>query len=55
MATGLGISFTILGLFDMVICSDKATFHAPFTNIALSPEGCSSYTFPRLMGQIKVS
>lgn len=50
----IGISFTVLGLFDMVITSDRAKFSAPFTQKALSPEGCSSYTFPKLMGRIKV-
>lgn len=33
----------------------KATFVAPFTKIAQSPEGCSSYTFPKLMGHIKAA
>lgn len=51
----IGAAFTILALFDMVIASDEATFHAPFTGISLSPEGCSSFTFPRLMGQVKAS
>ena len=50
----LGIMLTTLALFDLVFASDKATFAAPFTELALSPEGCSSFTFPRLMGQQKV-
>lgn len=51
----VGISVTLMGLFDYVFASDKATFNAPFTKIAQSPEACSSYTFPRLMGPIKAS
>lgn len=51
----VGISVTILGLFDYVIATDKATFVAPFTKIAQSPEACSTYTFPRMMGNLKAS
>lgn len=51
----VGISVTLLGLFDMVLASDKSSFVAPFTKIAQSPEACSSYTFSRMMGPIKAS
>jgi hypothetical protein len=34
------------GLFDLVMASEKATFHAPFTGIALSPEGLYMRKFP---------
>jgi peroxisomal 3,2-trans-enoyl-CoA isomerase len=46
----VGILVTTLGLCDTVIASDKATFLTPFGSTAQVPEGCSTYTFPRLMG-----
>ena len=38
---------TMLGLMDVVYASDTATFHVPFTALALTPEACSPKTFPR--------
>ncbi|ESO96902.1 hypothetical protein LOTGIDRAFT_178218 [Lottia gigantea] len=51
----VGISVTTLGLFDVVYCTDRATFHTPFSSLGQSPEGCSSYIFPQLMGSAKAS
>ncbi|OWA51888.1 Enoyl-CoA delta isomerase 2, mitochondrial [Hypsibius exemplaris] len=51
----IGIAFTTMALYDVVYASDQATFHAPFTSLGLTPEGTSSYSFPKVMGPAKAN
>lgn len=51
----LGIMVTTLALADLVYCTDNATFHTPFMTLGQSPEGCSSYTFPKIMGDARAN
>ena len=45
----VGIMVTILGLCDVVYVTDDATFVTPFSKLGQSPEGCSTYIYPRLV------
>ncbi|PRD33943.1 UNVERIFIED_CONTAM: Eci2 [Trichonephila clavipes] len=45
----VGIPVTLLGLCDV------ATFQTPFSLLGQSPEGCSTYLFPKIMGYSKAN
>lgn len=47
----IGVSFTMLCLFDIVLASDSAFFQVPFIQTHQTPEGCSSYLFPLFLGK----
>ncbi|KAM4706112.1 chromodomain Y-like protein [Rhinophrynus dorsalis] len=47
-AIGLGAS--ILPLCDVIWANEKAWFQTPYTTFGQSPDGCSSFMFPKIMG-----
>lgn len=47
----IGASVTSATLCNGIIASEKATFSTPFAALGITPEGCSSIHFPRLMGE----
>lgn len=48
----IGASVTSAALCDaMLAARGAATFHTPFTALGITPEGCSSVNFPKLLGE----
>jgi Delta3-Delta2-enoyl-CoA isomerase len=47
----IGASVTSATLCDAIISVKKATFSTPFAALGITPEGCSSVMFTRLMGE----
>jgi hypothetical protein len=46
----VGVSVTMLGLCDFVLCSHVATFATPPAALGLTPVACASVTLPAIMG-----
>ncbi|XP_029972102.1 chromodomain Y-like protein 2 [Salarias fasciatus] len=46
----LGLGASILPLCDVVWASERAWFQTPCAALHLTPSGCSSYTFPQILG-----
>nr|XP_057944524.1 chromodomain Y-like protein 2 isoform X1 [Doryrhamphus excisus] len=46
----LGLGASILPLCDVVWASERAWFQTPCAALHLTPCGCSSYTFPQILG-----
>ena len=47
----IGASVTSATLCDAIIASEEATFSTPFAALGVTPEGCSSIHFERLMSE----
>lgn len=46
----IGASVTSATLCNGILASEKATFSTPFHRLGVTPEGCSSVVFPKLIG-----
>lgn len=46
----LGLGAAILPLCDVVWANEKAWFQTPYMSYGQTPDACSSFTFPRVMG-----
>lgn len=49
----IGACVTSATLCDAVVASERATFSTPFARLGVTPEGCSSYWFEKVMGAEK--
>ena len=52
-AVGLGAA--MLCLCDIILSSEDACFHLPYPQQGLTPDGCSTFLLPHVVGQSMVS
>lgn len=50
----LGLGAALLPLCDIVWANEKAWFQTPYMAYGQTPDACSSFTFPRIMGVASV-
>ncbi|XP_053951675.1 enoyl-CoA delta isomerase 2-like [Anastrepha ludens] len=51
----VGIGFVLAALCDVVYCTQRAFFQAPFTQLGICAEGGATYLLPQLLGRAKAS
>uniref|UniRef100_A0A0A1X0J2 Enoyl-CoA delta isomerase 2, mitochondrial n=1 Tax=Zeugodacus cucurbitae TaxID=28588 RepID=A0A0A1X0J2_ZEUCU len=51
----IGMGFVFAALCDIVYCTERAYFQAPFTQLGICPEGCLTYLLPQLLGRVKAA
>ncbi|XP_067634749.1 enoyl-CoA delta isomerase 2-like [Eurosta solidaginis] len=51
----IGIGLVIAALCDVIYCTERAYFQAPFTKLGICTEGALSYLLPQLIGRVKAS
>ena len=51
----MGVAVTTLALCDVIFCTEHTFFQTPFSRLGQSPEGLSSYLFPKILGHSKAN
>ncbi|XP_066945818.1 enoyl-CoA delta isomerase 2-like isoform X2 [Macrobrachium rosenbergii] len=51
----VGAGTTLLPMYDAVFATERAIFFTPFSSLGITAEGCSTYTFPMVMGHSRAT